>query len=151
MDYLQLNNFITGIAPGAEITEGKQFPEVKLLANDYKNVAKQLKEDKNTWFDFLYCMTGVDYGNDLGIVCHLRSSKFDHNLVLKVLSENREDPVLDSVSSIWKTAEFHEREIYDLLGIRFSGHPDPRRLFLEDDYGFPLRKDFKDEVNIVSK
>jgi NADH:ubiquinone oxidoreductase subunit C len=69
-------------------------------------------------------------------------------LVVKTKLESRE-PVVDSVSDIWKTAEFHEREIFDLFGIRFLNHPDLRRLFLEDDYGFPLRKDFSDESRMI--
>jgi NADH:ubiquinone oxidoreductase subunit C len=65
--------------------------------------------------------------------------------------DNRENPQAETVSDIWKTAEFHEREVFDLFGIRFLHHPDLRRLFLEDDYGFPLRKDFSDESRMIVK
>jgi NADH:ubiquinone oxidoreductase subunit C len=58
---------------------------------------------------------------------------------------------LDSVTDIWPTAEFHEREIYDLLGIKFNNHPDLRRLFLDETWGFPLRKDFKDDIHVVER
>ena len=63
---------------------------------------------------------------------------------------NRDDPQISTVSDIWRTAEFHEREAYDLFGVQFIDHPDLRRLFLTDDYeGFPLRKDFEDPVNMI--
>ena len=71
-------------------------------------------------------------------------------MVLKVKISDRENPAVDTVSDIWKTAEFHEREVYDLFGIKFNNHPDLRRILLEEDWeGYPLRKDYKDEVNIV--
>jgi NADH:ubiquinone oxidoreductase subunit C len=73
-------------------------------------------------------------------------------VVLKVKTPNRENPVLDTVSDIWKTADFLEREVYDLLGINFKNHPDMRRIFLEENFpGHPLRKDFVDEVNIIER
>ena len=68
-----------------------------------------------------------------------------------VRTSDRQHPQFDSVSDIWKTADFHEREVFDLLGIRFSNHPDLRRLFLDNSWGFPLRKDYVDDINIVTK
>jgi NADH:ubiquinone oxidoreductase subunit C len=70
---------------------------------------------------------------------------------LKTKIANRETPVIESVYDIWKAAEYHEREIYDLLGIKFRNHPDLRRFFLDESWGYPLRKDFVDEVNIIEK
>jgi NADH:ubiquinone oxidoreductase subunit C len=64
---------------------------------------------------------------------------------------DRDNPTVDSICSVYAGAEYHEREAYDLLGIRFNDHPDLRRLFLDSTWGFPLRKDYKDDVNIVSK
>jgi NADH:ubiquinone oxidoreductase subunit C len=64
---------------------------------------------------------------------------------------DREIPEADTLSDIWKTAEYQEREVFDLFGIRFRNHPDPRRLFMEDDYGYPLRKDFTDESRMIVK
>jgi NADH:ubiquinone oxidoreductase subunit C len=114
-------------------------------------VAKQLRENEKTQFDFLFCLSGVDYGVDLGVVYHLRSTSYDHAVVLKTRTSDREHPLLDSVSDIWKTAEFHEREVFDLLGIKFKNHLDLRRLFLDNSWGFPLRKDYADDINIVTK
>jgi NADH:ubiquinone oxidoreductase subunit C len=85
------------------------------------------------------------------MVYHLTSTTFRHTIVLKVRIDNRENPQVETVSDIWKTAEFHEREVFDLFGIQFLHHPDLRRLFMEDDYGFPLRKDFTDESRMIVK
>ena len=87
----------------------------------------------------------------MGVVYHLFSTKYNHGIVLKTRTADRENPHLDSVSDIWKTADFHEREVFDLLGIRFTNHPDLRRLFLDSSWGYPLRKDYVDDINIVTK
>ena len=94
---------------------------------------------------------GVDYGTSLGAVYHLASSKFDHLIVLKSSTPNRVNPSLDSVVSIWETANYQEREIFDLFGITFKNHPYMKRLFLDSSWGFPLRKDYIDDINIISK
>jgi len=151
MDKPKLGELIRSFDKEAEVKEGKQFVEVNVPASNLYKLAKRLREDENTDFDFLFCLTGVDYGNDLGVVYHIRSSKFNHSVVLKTRISDRNNPTLDSVSDIWKTADFNEREVYDLLGIRFSNHPDLRRLFLDRSWGFPLRKDYVDEINIVTK
>jgi NADH:ubiquinone oxidoreductase subunit C len=73
-------------------------------------------------------------------------------MVLKAKTSNRKDPVLVSVSDIWKTADFLEREVFDLLGITFRNHPDMRRIFLDENWiGYPLRKDYVDELNIIER
>ena len=115
------------------------------------SLAKQLRDDKEAQFDFLFCLSGVDWGQDLGVVYHLRSTIYEHVVVIKTRTSDREHPQFDSVSDIWKTADFHEREAFDLLGIRFTNHPDLRRLFLDSSWGFPLRKDYVDDINIVTK
>ena len=85
------------------------------------------------------------------IVYHIESTKHRHVMVMKCDTADREDPKIDSVREIWQTAKYHEREAYDLLGVHFNNHNDLRRLFLEDGWGFPLRKDYKDEVRIVER
>ena len=80
---------------------------------------------------------------------HLRSSKYGHDLALRVETENRENPELPSVSDIWATANLNEREVFDFYGIRFINHPDMRRLFLRNDWiGYPLRKDYDADEKI---
>lgn len=151
MDKVQLGEFIKSLDNDIEIKEGKQFTEINVPASNLYRLAKQLKENKETSFDFLFCISGVDYGQDLGVVYHLRSTRHNHTVVLKTRISDRENPQLDSVADIWRTAEFHEREVFDLLGIKFINHPDLRRFFLSTSYGFPLRKDFVDDINIVTK
>jgi len=151
MDNLQLENFLKNIAPPAEVKTGKQFAEALVPADALHELASTLKDSKETLFDFLFCITGVDFGQNLGVVYHLRSTMHGHSIVLKVMCADKNNPVLPTVSGLWKSAEFFENEVFDLLGIRFSNHPFPRRLFLEEDAGFPLRKDYTDNINIVTK
>ncbi len=151
MDNLQLGEFIKTTDPDLVITTGKQFLEVSVPPSKLYVLAKQLRENESTKFDFLFCLSGVDYKEDLGVVYHLRSTEYNHVVVLKVRTSDRVNPELDTVSDIWSTADLHEREVYDLLGIKFKNHPDLRRLFLDKTWGFPLRKDYVDDINIVTK
>ncbi len=151
MDKAQLCEFVKSLDPDVEIKEGRQFAEITIPPSKFHLLAKKLRESDETYFDFLSCLTGVDYGNDLGVVYHLFSTKHNHGIVLKTRTTDRENPAFDSVSDIWKTADFHEREAFDLLGIRFNNHPDLRRLFLDSSWGYPFRKDYVDDINIVTK
>ncbi len=151
MNKTELAEYVGSLAAGCEIIEGKQFAEVIVPAGLLHDIAKKLKDDEKASFDFLVCITGVDHGQDLGAIYHLRSTKHDHTIVIKVRTNDRENPYFDSVADIWKCAEYLEREVYDLLGIKFTGHPDLRRLFLDSSWGFPLRKDYVDNINIVTK
>jgi NADH-quinone oxidoreductase subunit C len=151
MDNKQLEEFVKSIDQDLEIKEGKQFTEVIVPLSKLHIVAGQLRDTKEAQFDFLFNLSGVDYGQDLGVVYHLRSTVHGHSIVLKTRTSDRENPKIDSVSDIWETANLHEREVYDLLGIKFTNHPDLRRLFLDSSWGFPLRKDYVDDINIVTK
>lgn len=151
MDKIQLGEFIKSINQDFEIKEGKQYTEVTVPSSILYSFARQLREKEELLFDYLVCLSGVDYGQDLGVVYHLRSTKYGHTVVIKTRTTDRVNPILDSVCDIWRTADFHEREVYDLLGIKFANHPDLRRLFLDNSWGFPLRKDYVDDVNIVTK
>jgi NADH-quinone oxidoreductase subunit C len=151
MDKTQLEELLKSIDKDIEIKEGKQYLEVTVPPGSLHMLASQLKERNEAKFDYLFCLTGVDYGQDLGVIYHLRSTEYGHSIVLKVRTSDRDNPVFDSVTDLWRTADFHEREVYDLLGIRFKDHPDLRRLFLDSSWGYPLRKDFVDDINIVTK
>lgn len=103
-----------------------------------------LREDPDLRFEALSNVSGVDYRAEgvIEVVYHLYSYTHRHMVVLKVRVP-RDEPVLPSVESVWKAANWHEREVYDLLGVRFAGHPDLRRLLMPEDWvGHPLRKDF---------
>ena len=105
-----------------------------------------LRNSEISYFDYLACLTGIDQGPVAGtmeVVYHLYSMTYEFGLALYV-DLPRDAPELPSVSSVWQAANWHERETYDLLGIRFLGHPDLRRLLLPDDWqGHPLRKDYQ--------
>jgi len=114
-------------------------------------VCRELRDNSKTYFDFLSCLTGVDYGTEakrFGVVYHLASIPYQTQLTLKISVENEgneeELPSFLSLTSVYRTADWHEREAYDLVGIFFDGHPDLRRILLPDDWeGYPLRKDYK--------
>jgi NADH-quinone oxidoreductase subunit C len=146
----QLKELIVSICPDAEFEEGSTFLTVVVPSPQLHKVAEKLRNDEKSLFDFLFCQSGVDYPEHLMVVYHLKSTSLEHSLVLKARIEDRENSVIDSVYDLWKTAEFHEREIYDLFGIKFNNHPDLRRIFLDDEWvGYPLRKDYVDEINII--
>jgi NADH-quinone oxidoreductase subunit C len=108
-------------------------------------VAYCLRHDPAMQFDSLMCLSGVDYGPEksLGVVYNLHSTPLRHKITLKV-EVPRHDGVVPTVCDIWHTAEWHEREAYDLFGMHFEGHPDHRRILLPDDWeGHPLLKDYQ--------
>lgn len=150
MDIEKLKEKVLALVPEAEPEENKQFPVFYIPAARAHSFLLQLKNDPELLFDYLFCLTGVDTGKILTVVYHLKSTTHTHELVIKVKAEDRENAAVDTVCDLWRTAEFLEREVYDLLGIRFNNHPDLRRIFLEESWvGHPLRKDYKDEINIV--
>jgi NADH-quinone oxidoreductase subunit C len=105
-------------------------------------VAQFLKNTPGLDFDYLTCLTGTDYLDYLEVVYILTSMKHNHSVVLKSRC-NRENPEVPSVVSLWRGADYQEREVYDLLGIRFVGHPNLKRLFLWEGFqGHPLRRDY---------
>ena len=94
-------------------------------------------------FDYLASITAVDYQDYFEVVYHLTSLKHNHSLVMKTRCYGRDNPKLPSVVGLWRGADFQEREIYDLMGISFDGHPNLKRIFLwEGFHGHPLRKDY---------
>lgn len=151
MNKTELTKYIKSLDTECEVREGRQFAEAMVPSAGLHELARKLRENEESNFDFLVCITGMDYGQDLGVVYHLRSTRHGHEMVLKSRTSDRQDPHFDSVTDIWKTADFLEREVYDLLGIKFTNHPDLRRLFLDKSWGFPLRKDYADDINIVTK
>jgi NADH-quinone oxidoreductase subunit C len=115
------------------------------------SVCRELRDNSKTYFDFLSSVTGVDYGVEsgkFGVVYHLASIPYKTQFTLKISRENNRAlnslPEFPSITAVYRSADWHEREAYDLLGIFFEGHPDLRRILLPDDWeGFPLRKDYK--------
>ncbi len=124
-------------------------PAVQIKATHIATVCQELYQNPQTYFDYLSCLTGIDNGTEAGtmeVVYHLYAVPHHVSLTLKVqvLRNQAGEPLpeVPTVSGIWRTANWHEREAYDLLGIRFTGHPDLRRILLPADWqGHPLRQD----------
>lgn len=147
----ELQNSISAWNPELTFTEeATEFLTVNVPKDDWYKVAQKLKFTPELDFDYLFCETGMDYGTDLGVIYHLRSTKLGHEMVVKVNTSDRENANIDTVSDIWRTAEFHEREIHDLFGIYFNNHPNMQVLILPEGWeGYPLRKDYDDPVNMI--
>jgi NADH-quinone oxidoreductase subunit C len=140
---------------GADIIIGEETgglqPALIIEPDAIAKVCLELRNNPKTYFDLLSCLTGVDYGVEagkFGVVYHLTSMPYQLQLVLKVSKQCdrsiEELPSFPTVSAVYRTADWHEREAYDLIGIFFEDHPDLRRILMPDDWeGFPLRKDYK--------
>jgi NADH-quinone oxidoreductase subunit C len=138
-------------------------PWVEVLPEHLVEVCGYLRDDSETRLDMLNCITGVDYCQPdpqkaskvawephVEVIYHLSSIHRKHRLVLKVKVPRWKDdvpgelPELPSVSGVWRTADWHEREVFDLMGVRFAGHPNLRRILCPEDWvGHPLRKDYE--------
>jgi NADH-quinone oxidoreductase subunit C len=138
-------------------------PWIEVAPSSLADVGRFLKQDAAWQFDFLNCISGVDFLHvdpkkaakaswqpHLEVVYHLSSVRKKHRLVLKVKLPRWKDdqpgqlPEVPSVSGVWRTAIWHEREVYDLTGVSFPGHPDLRRILCPEDWvGHPLRKDYE--------
>jgi NADH-quinone oxidoreductase subunit C len=138
-------------------------PWVEVDGGRLADIARFLRDEPDLRFNVLHCITAVDYfladpaaaakvewQPHLELIYHLSSMVHRHRLVLKVLLPRWQDgvagqlPEAPSVSQVWRTAEWHEREVYDLSGVRFLGHADLRRILCPEDFpGHPLRKDFQ--------
>jgi len=142
--------YLSGSEVAKQITGN--FPEAVAEASDQAvvvrselllEVAEYLKSSPELDFDYLNDMTAVDYYDYFEVVYRLTSLGHNHSLVLKTRCYDRDKPVAPSVVGLWRGADFLEREIYDLMGISFEGHPNLKRIVLWQGFeGHPLRKDY---------
>lgn len=141
---------LTDIFPSAAIDESAEWLNTNIAAADLKATADLLRKTPGLNFDFLFCLTCVDYKTHLVMVYHLTSTEHRQPLVLKIQLD-RNNPEIETVSDLWKTAEFHEREVYEMFGVNFLNHPDLRLLILPDGWEGrnPMLKDFEDPVNMI--
>jgi NADH-quinone oxidoreductase subunit C len=106
-------------------------------------VASYLKSTPGLDFDYLTAVTAVDYYDYFEVIYQLTSLEHNHSLTVKTRCYNRANPVIPSVVGLWRGADFQEREIYDLMGISFDGHPNLKCIVLWEGFeGHPLRKDY---------
>ncbi len=147
MTNTELQTLMSSWMDGLEFAdEGVQHLTITVGKENLRNLMLKLRDGEGA-FDYMFSLTAVDWGKERGMVYHLESTKHRHIIVVHVTTD---DEVLDSIHDIYPTAILNEREAFDLMGITFNGHPDLRRLFLQDDWvGHPLRKDYVDEANMI--
>ncbi len=118
-------------------------PVITVDPGSIAGISRFLKDEKKLDFNFLMSLSGIDLDEEnLQVVYHLNSMKHNHKVTLSVTAP-KSKPDVPSIANIWRTADWHEREAFDLLGVRFTGHPDMRRILCPDDWeGHPLRKDY---------
>ncbi|HNP48740.1 MAG TPA: NADH-quinone oxidoreductase subunit C [Bacteroidia bacterium] len=145
----ELKESLLNVYPEAVVEEGGEWLTLQIEAASLLNFARDLQNKAEWDFNYLFCQTCVDWKTHFTVVYFLRSLTHRHSLVVKVKID-RNNPEIESVQHLWKTAELNEREIFDLFGVKFNHHPDLRRILLTDDWnGYPLRKDYEDPVNII--
>jgi len=151
----ELKTTITGWLPSATFEEGGDpiaigWLNINVEPKDWLPFAQQLRNDDSLFFDYLFCLTCIDWKTYLTMVYHLSSTKYRHNIVVKSKLD-RNNPEIETVSKIWKTADFHEREVYEMFGVNFLNHPDLRLLILPDGWEGknPMLKDFEDAINMI--
>ena len=133
----EFNNPIIGIEKTADNIE-----VIKVKPDMIVKMAAKLKISDNTRFDVLFSICGTDKLEYFEIIYHLFSTVFNEKLILKVLLD-KNNPEIDSLSGIYSAANWHERETFDLLGIKFNNHPELERILLPKDWvGYPLRKNY---------
>ncbi|MBD1430030.1 NADH-quinone oxidoreductase subunit C [Sphingobacterium litopenaei] len=134
------------------LVEGVKQDTIIVSEDILTELCLYLRDSPSYYFDFLANISAVDYHpeNRFALVYNLASLPYQTQMTIRVelTVENRTAenlPEIPSVASVWRTADWHEREAFDLMGIYFTGHPDLRRILLPDDWeGFPLRKDYED-------
>ncbi|HKY56184.1 MAG TPA: NADH-quinone oxidoreductase subunit C [Anaerolineales bacterium] len=145
----ELTTFVTTLIPDIKPGTNKQYPEVIVTAGQIHELATALKKRPETKFDYLFCETAADRKDGFHMIYYLFSTIFHHSLMIRVVIPDKINPVIPTVSDVWRAAEFYEREIFDLFGIKFENHPNLKRIFLDDEWvGYPLRKDYKDAFTI---
>ena len=146
----EIKQSVSALFPAVTYDETSEFLNLLIDAADLKPLMLALRNNKEYSFDFLFCLTCIDWKTHLMMVYHLLSKTHRHNIVVKAKIPDVNNPQIETVSNIWQTANFHEREVYDLFGVKFLNHPDLRRILLDENWdGYPLRKNYVDENMIT--
>ncbi|NQU66597.1 MAG: NADH-quinone oxidoreductase subunit C [Candidatus Marinimicrobia bacterium] len=143
MDFANIKKVLDVRCPDLIDTDGDR-PSIMVKPESWGIVSNLLKTDPDLTFDSLMCLSGFDLVEDdhLGVAYHFYSMDKRHDLEV-IIRTPKENPSIPSIANIWRAADWHEREAYDMYGIIFEGHPDLKRILLPDDWeGFPLRKDY---------
>lgn len=150
MDKEALKLTLAEIHPAAIFDEAGEWLNMTIDHNAWLPMAKTIRYDPSLHFDYLFCLTCIDWKTHLTMVYHLTSTFHRHNIVIKTVLD-RNVPQIESVAHIWRTADFNEREVYEMFGVKFLHHPDLRLLILPDGWEGkrPMLKDFEDPVNMI--
>jgi len=125
--------------------EGIRDPFITVAPSRLDKVCLFLRVEGDLQFDFCQSITGMDTGETLTCVYHLYSYELRHTVVLKT-GVPRSAASVPTVTTVWPAADWYEREVFDMFGVRFAGHPDLRRLLLPEDWvGHPMLKDYKEQ------
>ena len=144
----EIKEYISSIAPAATFDETGEWLNVIVDSTQLKPTMAALRTGKMQ-MNYLFCLTCVDFKTHLTMVYHLSATTHRQSIVIKA-NLNREQAVIETVCDIWRTAEFLEREVFEMFGVDFTNHPDLRKLILEDGFkGYPLRIDFEDPINMI--
>ena len=131
-----------------DVDENSTPKSVIVDSSNLIELMNTLYQNEKLNFDMLSCISGLDNGpeiNTMEVIYNLNSIPFNHQLMVKVILD-RANPIMPSLSNIWRTADWLEREVFDMFGIKFTDHPDLRRILMPADWdGYPLRKDYKQQ------
>ena len=146
---MDITQIIQRIAPDAQIEE-RQKLTVTVKPGQLHRVVEALYRNEELPFDYLVSLTGMDWGETLGVIYQFSSSAdLTQEVVIMTATADRENPLLYSITDFYETAHLNEREVYALFGIRFINNPDMRRFLLNDQWkGFPFRKDYKHDAGL---
>ena len=133
----------TKVSAKFSVIEGKTV--ISVSPENWSEISSVLKNESKLNFDYLMCISAYDKGDNkvYGAAYNFYSTVNNHYLEVRVEAEDGIS--IPSVTGLWKTADWHEREAYDMMGLKFEGHPDLKRILLSDDWeGYPLRKNYKE-------
>ena len=152
MKVAELSETLRQHFPEVAFREDAENPQALIVPEaSYRQVAERLRHDPELDFDYLEFQTCCDHPPDrLDFLAYFYSYQYRHRLALKVVLE-RGLPSLPSLADLWANADWNEREVFDLFGVVFHGHPDLRRIMMPEDWeGHPLRKDYL-HPNVVKR
>jgi len=147
----EIKNKIENFVEGINFTkEDGDFLCIEIPKEHLKDFMRKIRDDQELAFDYLFALSGIDFGKELGVVYHIESTKTRNMIQLTVKTEDREHPELDTIHDIYPAAYYNEMEAHEMFGIKFKGHPDLKKLFLPEDWdkGYPMRKDYED-INML--
>jgi NADH-quinone oxidoreductase subunit C len=146
MSVEEIKQSVSALFPTVTYDETGEFLNIGVDSKELRPLMEALRSNAAFDFDFLFCLTCIDWKTHLMMVYHMFSKTHKHTVVVKAKIADVDNPEIQTVCDIWQTANFHEREVYDLFGVKFINHPDLRRLLLDENWdGYPLRKNYVDE------